>query len=251
MRYRDIGPFEGVPEDARAVSALAASRASEAALTAALRQSEEVGDTSRPDFAIFPAVAAANSAWRTVEKADAHDLEMTYPDYLLAFRVPLVLAAIGATILCLYLCPAASVHRDNAFGAGFAFLGVAAIVFVVGSLSGGRHAKRVRKEKAARGFVGDHLSRALRAEVGKCWALGGKALHLGYGDGKARSIFFDAIGHVSVTVDDGIENVCVFGRDGVAMCSMAAPEGLSGLSPSGIATRLLELGHAARAASPA
>lgn len=65
------------------------------------------------------------------------------------------------------------------------------------------------------------------ARAGQCLLVGTKGLHSSTRGDKAsvKTIYWDAIGHASIELDESIEVVDIHGRDGSVLASISGPSG--------------------------
>jgi hypothetical protein len=85
------------------------------------------------------------------------------------------------------------------------------------------------RELKTQGFVENPMPDALAKAATNVWLFAGGALVIAEpGDGdtiKTRTIFYDAIGTATVTVENGYEGVTITARDGQTLGRIAKPEG--------------------------
>lgn len=78
--------------------------------------------------------------------------------------------------------------------------------------------------------------------AGQIWLLGEHALVIAWANheeaSSTRTVFYDAIGTVNVTVEDGLEGVTVTGRDGSVIGRIAKPQGDQVDTAAGLAANI-------------
>ncbi|MCV9965042.1 hypothetical protein OIU34_24400 [Pararhizobium sp. BT-229] len=221
--YDKIGPFKYVPENVRARVASLANLASSRSLDEALHASEASGGGYSIN-AYRPATAAVTSSWAEEE----HVARVRG-----GVRRDTVAVALFSSIFpILSALFAIDVAQGSSFGLFLALvMGGAGTIIMAGGLyfAGYKETLRSRRELKTQGFRGDALIDVAVHAAGQTWLLGEAALVIAKADHKetssTRTVFYDAIGTVTVTVEDGLEGVTVTGRDGLVIDRIAKPVG--------------------------
>lgn len=240
--FDGIGPFKGVAENDRAYAARVANDAADAAYAEAVRQSKSVGD--KISTVLHPSLAYVNNGWNYIERQNKFSLVEARELKIVPFIVWCVFAIV---IIC---CSLTKVSEGNVealpVGIAFAaFLGL--FTYFIYRLSshvilGGAPADIRRK-----GFHGDILSTVMSNLAGNCLLIGEKALHVGGGTAldneyvtNARSVYYDALGEVTVSVVEGLERVTAFSRVGDEVFDFTPDAQQGGLSAHALAALIRE-----------
>ncbi|MCV9965043.1 hypothetical protein OIU34_24405 [Pararhizobium sp. BT-229] len=251
--YSNIGPFKGVPEDARALAAFRANAASDRAMDASVRAASEVGDDVHREYSVHPSPRAATSVWDSGKANSARrEARFLFAVTVGSCAVP---AAFSVFSLCAYVFGWTGFMdsppgREWVDAVGF---GVMACFVLAVTWMPGRRAAADLREIRQQGFVGDTLPRPVMRVAGVQWLFGSAAVHIGQADddlySESRSIYYDAIGKTTIVEKKGIRYVVLIGRDGLELARIADPRGGAFQSPEAVAAKITGLAAAARKAA--
>lgn len=244
--YDRIGPFKYVPENVCTRVAAIANRASGRALDEALRAAQMAGGGYEVN-AYRPSSAAVTAGWHEEKHVTRVRRNFRHESLIVAFftsilAVPAVLATIDA------------IHGEaHALIPAIAFGICAAILICVWYFAGFKETLRHRRELRTQGFAGDALIDATVRTAGQLWLLGENALVIAWADHEeaslTRTVFYDAVGTITVTVEDGMEGVTVTGRDGLVIGRIAKPCGYQIDTAEGLASEIRRRAELARKAA--
>lgn len=223
--YTDIGPFKYVPEQARSRCASAANLASDRAYDAALRALRDLDGSAEANNGVHPSPVAVAASWdeegeRTKER---NSINLTF---MMTAPFSGFFLLMGTALIAASFCD----KRPNfGLGLGSTLLVFGIIALIVMYFSGYRDLLRMRRELDTQGFIDNTMPDALASAATNVWLLGSQALVIaepGEEDTpKTRTVFYDAIGTATVTVEDGLEGVTITTRDGRRIARIAEPEG--------------------------
>lgn len=235
--YSKIGPFKNVPEHARALAADRAEASARSALEAALREADDAGDTASDQDAIF-------QSERFLTDFDNQNITETGRRIKAARIVIAVITAIASVFWSLSLASAYEIWSalgTNGLGQIFALVTIVLVLSLLSFCAITLPALHILREIGKQGFIGDHLANALAVRGGTCWLIGGKALHIvdttASGDQAKKSVFYDAIGCAKVRMDNTLEAVDLYSRNGCRIASIVCPAALSSSPRNGITAR--------------
>lgn len=241
--YSDIGPFKYVPEDVRARAASLANRASARSLDAALSAAATAGGGYELN-AYRPSDTAVTMAWADEDKHVSGVRKSFLGETLL---VTLLTSIMGIPA---FLSLIEWMDNGRNIGAPIAFGAMAAAFFTAIYFSWYRSSLITRRELRKQGFAGDALINAIISRAGKTWLLGEQALVIASADhaeaSSTRTVFYDAIGTVTVTQEKGLEGVTVTGRDGLVIGRLAKPQGNQIGTAEGLAAAIRQRAEKAR-----
>lgn len=244
--YDKLGPFKYVPDNVRSRVASLANLASSRSLDEALRAAEAIGGGYSIN-AYRPASTAVTSAW-------AEEEHVAWGRAV--YRRETIAAVLFSSVFPALSAPFAI---DVVQGKSYALF--PALIFGVGTIitagfiyfAGYKDTLRGRRELKTQGFRGDALIYAAVQAAGQTWLLGEKALVIAKADhkdsSKTRTVFYDAIGTVTVTIVDGMEGVTVTGRDGLVIDRIAKPVGYQSDAAEALASDIRNRAEKARKAA--
>jgi hypothetical protein len=244
--YDTIGPFKYVPEEARLRVASLANRASGRALDAALRAGELCGGAHQND-AYRPSPDSVTAQWPAEDHLTRQRKEASFE---------VILMLVGGSLFSIPSMFAFAAALQGIQGmASLAALLCAAAMVIMGVVYyfGVNPALRALRDIKLQGFAGEALVDVSAHSAGQIWLLAEQALIIASANHKefssTRSVFYDAIGSVAVTVEGGFEGVTVTGRDGLVIGRIAKPFGLQGDNTEAIASHIRHLVEKARKAA--
>jgi MFS family permease len=221
--YDKIGPFKNVPEAERARIASVANRAAERASDAALRAALEAGAKAHGKGIVRPSAAAVTSAWsKEDEHARRYGMQALVETlFLLAICSVLAFPSLASLVDWYHGRPGA---LFGAFLLAMLPLAFAIWVYFIA------YRKTLKDWRAVRrlGHADDALSHAVGTAAGKVWLLGQTGIVIGWADqdefSTTRAVFYDAIGNATLTVENGLEGVTIWTRDGSFIDRIAKPD---------------------------
>lgn len=241
--YDKIGPYKYVPEHVRARVASLANLASSRSLDEALHAAEASGGGYSFN-AYRPAATAVTSSW-------AEESHVTWVRR--GVRRDTIAVALFSSVFPIITTPfAIDVAQGNSFAVfpTLTFGAGAVIMACVLYFAGYKDTLRSRRELKTQGFRRDALIDAAVHAAGTTWLLGEQALVISKADHKntsaTRTVFYDAIGTVTVTVENGLEGVTITGRDGLVIDRIAKPVGHQSDTAEVLASALRQRAEKAR-----
>lgn len=247
-RYSSVGPFHGVPEEARARVAAAANAAASKAVAAAIRTSRETGDECYEHDAVFQGLPKLNALGDRNRQVNRTTRSEGW------FKAVFIVGLLGlfGTVPFMMASDYMSVVPDSGDRplviAGLACAALWVLAVVVAWFSGLRDIADIRRQ----GFVRDRLPDAAARRASVCWLLGERSVQIAEFDDEleVKTVFYDAIGVAKVTIDgDGLERVEITGRDGAELAAIVSPEGQNVASAHHLAKTLTEYAAASRKAA--
>lgn len=260
--YDNVGPFKDVPEQDRKRLARTAGEAVEVAYGTALRQARDAGD-AEVSTACFSSVSAVNSGWSMIQRHNENEVT-GYRCGIWIFRAFSVFLAAFLSCMAHEVTKAVGeVYPEVNSTLWFSVAMVAiALAFSIGNYAVTRLEGETYRAIRKHGYD-DWAAQSFAIKAGKCWIIGNEALHIAEiegGKSVARSVFFDAIGHVSAKVVENRETVVLMSRDGDRIAALQPGIVLTGgdqtetigeISAEDLATSIRERAAASRATAKA
>jgi hypothetical protein len=219
--YNDIGPFKFVPENSRARVAYLANLASERSLDAALRAAKDAGGTI-DTVSVKSSSTTVTASW----DGDRHA-----SDVRKKFFAHTVINVLFTPFIGIFLCaPFLYPFDQNGWLYTSVSLFFACCVVFLATIFTTPYRDVLRSwfDFKAHGFADEALIHHAVQVAGQTWFLSKDALITSSVDlGKksiTRTVFYDAIGTATVTVEDGFEGVTITGRDGLFIARIAKPQ---------------------------
>jgi hypothetical protein len=233
--YSDIGPFKLAPEAARIRIAAAANLASDRAYDAALRAASKEEGKAFID-GVHPSSAAVASVWDE-EKESKTARDSLHLSVLMSVPYWAIFLMVGAACILGRIC-----DKNAPLTLGIGSFGIGLVLLIASYIIGYRKAFRMLREIKANGFADDEMLDALAEAATNVWLFGDQAIYIAEPaedrTPKVRTVFYDAIGTATVTVENGVEGVTITTRDGQTIARIAKPEGRDVTSADGLVARI-------------
>jgi hypothetical protein len=217
--YSTIGPFKGVPEEDRARLAHSVSEAAEAVYDAASRQLRETADNADGSDVYLPSVAVVNTGWQWIDRSNDDQIKDLRAIYIM---FAMVSVAIFITGLGFSVAHFRMTGLTSQLFVGVAFTLFFNVILSLMAYFSTSDTRQVVSDIRKHGYF-DGAVKHLTRRASKCWIVGNKALHIAekhVDTTRAKSVFFDAIGHVAVTIDGGHDKITVYSRDGSSIADL-------------------------------
>ncbi|MCZ7861249.1 hypothetical protein O9X98_07485 [Agrobacterium salinitolerans] len=244
--YSDIGPFKYVPEDVRSRVASLANQASGRSLDAAMRAADAAGGGYEM-YAYRPSTTAVTATWSDEDK------HVTSVRKHFVVETLLVAALTSIFLIPAVLCAVAWADGKASLGGSIVFGAIGIVFFSALYFTGYKKTLRSRSDLKTQGFAGDALIDATLRVAGSTWLLGEEALVIAWANqssaSSTRAVFYDAIGTVTVTVENGLEGVTVTGRDGQFIGRLVKPKGYHSGTADGLAAEIRKRAEKSRKAA--
>ncbi len=231
-KFLDIGPFDGVPEERRALAARQVCEAVEKSLAACIRQAKAREDGCLETDAYFPCMQSINDCWKDVRSSSESEVRYAASSARCGI-LPISMGAFFASIGSWGLWASTKPDFPSAtllMGGLFAAIGL--ILVSCGLYVTGRDLRdylRLSRELRCNGYCDGALEKRLSRSAATVWLVGRKAIHMSerLEHASPRSVFFDALGYVNVEQIAGHRYVVLYNREGSTVACLAAGDGVS------------------------